>query len=127
MDGGAGNDRLLGSIDADRLTGGAGDDDFIFEDFEDFIPISGSVLDTITDFTRGEDLIDLSQIDAKGAVAGDQAFAFQGTSPVNAFGEVSYRFVGGTTVISIGYNTPTPFDVLTLAGRVALTAADFVL
>jgi Ca2+-binding RTX toxin-like protein len=127
LDGGAGNDRLLGSIDADRLTGGAGDDTFIFEDFEDFIPISGSGLDTITDFTRGDDVIDLSQIDAKGAVAGDQAFAFTGLSAVNAFGEVSYRFVGGTTVISIGYNTPTAFDVLTLTGRVALTAADFVL
>jgi Ca2+-binding RTX toxin-like protein len=127
MDGGAGNDRLLGSIDADRLTGGAGDDAFIFEDFEDFIPISGSVLDRITDFTQGDDVIDLSQIDAKGAVAGEQAFAFTGTSVVNAFGEVSYRFVGGTTVISIGYNTPAPFDVLVLDGRLALITSDFVL
>jgi Ca2+-binding RTX toxin-like protein len=127
LDGGAGNDRLLGSIDADRLTGDAGDDAFVFEDFEDFIPISGPGLDRITDFTRGDDVIDLSQIDAKGAVAGDQAFAFTGTSAVNAFGEVSYRFVGATTVISIGYNTPMPFDVLVLDGRIALTTADFVL
>jgi hypothetical protein len=38
---------------------------------------------------------------------------------------VSYRFVGQTTVISIGYNTPAPFDALVLTGRIALTAGDF--
>ena len=127
LDGGAGNDRLLGSIDADRLTGGAGDDAFVFEDFEDFIPVTGSALDRITDFVRGDDVIDLSGIDANGVLAGEQAFKFGGTSVVNALGELSYRFVGATTVISIGYNTPMPFDVLVLDGRLALTAADFVL
>jgi Ca2+-binding RTX toxin-like protein len=127
LDGGAGNDRLLGSIDADRLTGGAGDDAFVFEDFEDFIPVTGSALDRITDFVRGDDVIDLSGIDANGGLAGEQAFKFGGTSAVNALGELSYRFVGATTVISIGYNTPTPFDVLVLDGRLVLTAADFIL
>jgi RTX calcium-binding nonapeptide repeat (4 copies) len=127
LNGGAGNDRLLGSIDADRLTGGAGDDHFVFEDFEDFIPVTESALDRITDFVRGDDVIDLSGIDANGVLAGEQAFRFGGTSAVNALGELSYRFVGATTVISIGYNTPTPFDVLVLDGRLALTAADFVL
>ena len=38
-------------------------------------------IDDITDFTQGEDKIDLSAIDANGALAGDQAFTFLETPP----------------------------------------------
>jgi Peptidase M10 serralysin C terminal len=33
-------------------------------------------VDTVSDFTQGEDKIDLSAIDANGTLAGDQAFTF---------------------------------------------------
>ena len=61
--GGEGNDTLIGGDDADTLnggsgsdslTGGAGDDMFVFN--------AGDGADTISDFTDGEDLIDLSCI-----------------------------------------------------------------
>ncbi len=38
-------------------------------------------VDDITDFTQGEDKIDLSAIDANGVLAGDQAFTFLENSP----------------------------------------------
>ena len=47
--GGGGNDRLNGGRHDDLLTGGAGADDFVFAD-----PL-GAGVDTITDFTPGED------------------------------------------------------------------------
>ena len=56
LDGGADNDILNGGLGRDVLTGGEGLDTFVFE--------SGSGRDTITDFTAGEDLIDLTAIES---------------------------------------------------------------
>ena len=53
--GGQGNDKLYGSEGNDRLSGGPGEDIFIFE--------PGEYENTITDFTLGEDKIDLSAFD----------------------------------------------------------------
>ena len=52
--GNVGDDTLDGGVGDDSLSGGAGNDTFVFG--------SGHGDDTITDFTDGEDLIDLSQI-----------------------------------------------------------------
>jgi Ca2+-binding RTX toxin-like protein len=50
--GGNGNDNLSGGSGNDTLEGGVGHDSFAFAE--------GSGQDTITDFARGEDLIDVS-------------------------------------------------------------------
>ena len=50
--GGEGNDTLQGGQGNDRLSGGAGQDVFVF--------VPGTYEDTITDFTLGEDKIDLT-------------------------------------------------------------------
>ena len=50
--GGQGNDRLQGGPGNDRLSGGPGQDVFVF--------VPGTYEDTITDFTLGEDKIDLT-------------------------------------------------------------------
>ena len=52
LTGGAGDDTVTGLGGDDTLTGGAGADTFVFE--------AGHGDDTVTDFTDGEDLIDLS-------------------------------------------------------------------
>jgi Ca2+-binding RTX toxin-like protein len=126
LSGGAGNDRITGGLDVDVMYGGSDVDRFIFTDFEDFISIAGGGIDRIVDFLPGTDLIDLSAIDAL-AAAGDQAFSFIGTGTITAFGQLSYRTTATTTIISIGFNTASAFDVIRLDGVHTLTAADFVL
>jgi Ca2+-binding RTX toxin-like protein len=54
--GNAGNNRLFGAAGTDILTGGKGADTFVFK--------TGSDIDTVTDFGRGGDRIDLSHIQA---------------------------------------------------------------
>jgi Ca2+-binding RTX toxin-like protein len=52
--GGSGNDRLQGSVGDDTMTGGAGNDTFLFAS------LSGR--DTITDFTDGKDVLDMTGV-----------------------------------------------------------------
>ena len=64
--GGTGDDTLVGGFGLDTLVGGSGDDLFLFT------PRSG--IDTIADFTKGEDLIGLS-----GGLSFDDLTIIQGT------------------------------------------------
>lgn len=72
LDGGEGRDFLTGNIGKDTLTGGGGIDDFIFKATADS---RVGFADTITDFVRGTDRIDLSAIDAIIGNAGNDNFA----------------------------------------------------
>jgi Ca2+-binding RTX toxin-like protein len=101
LDGGSGNDALFGDAGADRLTGGlgtdqltggSGNDRFIFGTTAE--SVVGANRDQILDFTRGSDRIDLSGIDARTNVGGNQSFNYIGS---NAFTGVSgqLHFVGG--------------------------------
>lgn len=91
LDGGAGNDTLtgggaddvlIGGSGADELKGGRGDDTFRY------LWMTGTKVETrdsILDFgfgskSRGDDVIDLSKIDANTGKSGDQAFKFGGTT-----------------------------------------------
>ncbi len=69
--GDSGDDVLVGGAGADVLVGGNGRDRFIFSDGDTG---RGSNADTIFDFNRTEDLVDLSAIDAIDATAEDDAF-----------------------------------------------------
>lgn len=84
--GGGGNDRLEGGVGNDLLTGGSGADTFVFA--------SSDGNDTITDFTSGEDVLELhiaeqsyDQIDVVAAPRGlwvvwdDGAVLLEGLSP----------------------------------------------
>ena len=71
INGGGGDDVLHGGGGADILTGGAGSDTFRFYRTEE--SKLGAVY-TITDFTSGIDIIDLSRIDADITLDGNQAF-----------------------------------------------------
>jgi Ca2+-binding RTX toxin-like protein len=87
INGGAGVDTLTGGAGADSLYGGAGD---MAKDVFDLNAIAesktGTARDKVYDFVTKIDKIDLSGIDAnvntnpKTAKAGDQAFAFNGTT-----------------------------------------------
>ena len=127
LSGGAGTDQLTGSYDIDLMSGGTEADRFIFSDLDEFFAVVGTGLDRVTDFQNGIDLIDLSALDARFNLAGDQAFAFIGTAAISAFGQLNYRFFGGNTIISIGLNTPAALDILRLDGLHTMTALDFAL
>jgi serralysin len=86
--GNTGNDTLDGGTGNDMLTGGAGNDIFVFRD--------GSGNDTITDFTSGQDVVDLTGISSFHTLSDIQTHAAQ---------------VGANTVITVdGSNS------ITLAG-----------
>jgi Ca2+-binding RTX toxin-like protein len=99
LSGGDGDDNIEGGAGDDRLSGGRGSDQFIFND--DSVDASR---DFISDFKVGDDLIDLSGIDADSRDAADQAFTFVG------------RFSGQAGEATLSYNdgrniTTARFDV----------------
>src|SRR5687768_16209356 len=84
LKGGAGNDMLIGAGGRDALFGGAGKDLFVFRAMSD----RG---DTVKDFVKGEDLLDLRTLMKAMYVAND---------PV-ASGIVKFADAGAGTVVSI--------------------------
>lgn len=82
LSGGDGDDKLTGGAGADKLTGGAGKDKFAYTNKTD--SNVGSGIDKILDFLKGEDKIDLSKMDAKTTVYGNDAFSWKGMSQPTA-------------------------------------------
>jgi Ca2+-binding RTX toxin-like protein len=95
MLGGQGNDTLIGGGGKDLMTGGGGLDRFVFATLSDS-PLAFAGRDVINTFAHG-DKIDLSAIDARTNVAGDQAFSFIGAA---AFSGVSGQLRFDMTNIS---------------------------
>jgi subtilisin-like proprotein convertase family protein len=75
LTGNTANNDLAGGRNADILLGGKGADDFIYRVLGD--SLDGSRHDLIRDFGKGNDRIDLSDIDTL-AKSGDQGFKFAG-------------------------------------------------
>ena len=130
LQGGDGNDSLQGDAGADTIATGAGLDTIRYLLVTDSAGLS---VDTITDFARGSDRIDLSAIDASTAARGDQAFQFIGTNAftsANQNGSIRYAYDAATnrTTIQISNDADTASEMeIVLVGQVALTATDFVL
>lgn len=81
LNGGAGADTIAGGDGTDLLQGGTNDgarDVFVFNDIGH--SVRGAGRDAILDFSAGSDDIYLAQIDANTAAAGNQAFAWNGTT-----------------------------------------------
>ena len=118
--GGNGNDYISGDRHQDRLTGGAGEDIFAFLNILDSGP-ANTERDNITDFTQGQDLIDLTEL-------GDLFFG--GTAFSGSAGEIIYYHVaGGTrTVVEIDTDGDSVADFGILLSNAAhtMTAADFL-
>lgn len=107
MDGGAGNDTLIGGVGRDTLAGGSGDDVFFYQAGPD---TDATGYDTIVNFTRGSDVIDLA------------AFGYTGIRQGEAQGSMlGYRFGGGDTFVRSADGL-----LLKLSGELSLSEADFV-
>lgn len=127
--GGDGDDRIVGGLGADQLYGGAGRDVFVFGDIADSRVAAGG-RDTIFDFSIAQgDRIDLRGIDANTGLAGDQAFAFVGTTAFSGTaGELRYQITAGDTFVYGDVNGDGRADfAIMLDDALALTRAQFLL
>ncbi len=120
--GGAGSDKIYGRGGSDALFGGAGADSFIFRALSDS---RGSSVDTIKDFRRGADHIDLREIDANTKIGGNQAFSFLGQAAFHGkAGEL--RFADGVVSGDVNGDRSADFKI-NVAGLSALSKGDFYL
>lgn len=104
LSGGLGADTLIGGLGADILTGGGGADTFLVR--QESVYSSGAPAgrtletDTISDYAIGQDVIDLSAIDA--IVGGaDNAFSLAVGGFTGTAGEMTLKFAGGSTLLSL--------------------------
>ena len=90
-----GDDKLIGGPGADTLVGGIGNDTFVFS------PNDGAHRDTIVDFRRGLDLIDLSAFDSIHSVS-DITWYYHGESGEDARLDLTEH--GGGEIILADYS-----------------------
>ncbi|NCT12566.1 MAG: matrixin family metalloprotease [Rhodobacterales bacterium] len=125
-------DRIAGGEGGDLLRGGAGRDVFIYTDAADSFG-NTAARDTISDFRRGADRIDLSRIDANGEAAGDGAFAFIGQAGFDgrgagSAGQLRFQTGPGSVLVQADIDGDGLADMsILLANLSQLGAADFIL
>lgn len=129
--GGEGNDTMVGAEGSDMLEGGSGSDTFDFNAESD-LSTDPEATDVINDFTAGEDLIDLSGIDALADTLEDDGFTFIGAADfsADATGELRYSFDADTGIGTLSGSTDADVDaefVVQVVGVTDLAAADLVL
>ena len=127
LDGGNGTDTLIGGAGADILTGGIGNDRFVFNSKNETGIVDGQ-WDVIMDFASGQDLLDLSGIDAAEGSAGDQAFSVILGSADSFTTAGQLRF--DTTTHMLYGNTDSDSDAefgIKLSGAGSLSSSDMVL
>jgi serralysin len=124
--GGAGNDRIFGGLGADTMTGGVGNDTFVYTSIT-HSPAQAGFRDIITDFKPSLDKIDVSAIDARTNVSGEQAFSFIGNQAFSAAGQARAVFSGGTLIqFETSGDGVADFEIL-LDDTVSLAGTDIIL
>lgn len=128
VDGGAGNDFIQGGGGRDSLIGGAGSDRFDFNATSESTA-TATGRDTIYDFNRASDVIDLSTIDASSRSSGNQAFKWIGTAGFHKqAGELHFVRSGTSVLVEGDVNGDGRADMqIHVASLSALTSADFYL
>ncbi len=126
LSGGGGNDTLAGGTGRDILTGGAGADHFVFTTLKQSAP--GAQRDHIADFSKVADLIDVSGIDAKAGVGGNQAFHFITGAFTGSKGELHAVNKGANSIVAgdVDGDKHPDFSIL-VEGINNLHAVDFIL
>ena len=121
----AGDDLIVGGKGEDTLTGGAGNDCFYFNETSEGV-------DTIKDFTKGQDKIDISNIlanEVSGYTAGSDPFGNNNNSYVKIV-SFNHPTLGASTIVQIDFNPADavyPKDIAFLEGVTGVTAADFII
>ncbi len=124
LDGGDGNDTLGGGLGKDTLVGGLGADVFRFGKAVE--AGLGLKSDVIADFDGASgDLIDLSAIDAKASVAGNDAFTLLAEAPAPGGASGVLWFVDGVLYGSTDNDVAAEFQI-ELTGVTSLAAENLV-
>ncbi|MEA3043361.1 MAG: serralysin [Sphingomonadales bacterium] len=125
--GGSGTDSLVANQAANQLTGNGGVDTFKWMAGSD--AGTGAFADTILDFVRGTDKIDLSGVDAISGTSPDDAFTFIGTGAfTNSAGQLRYEVTGGHAHIFADLDGNGLADMEIVVNNVTtLAGADFIL
>ena len=129
LSGTIGNDTLWGDGGKDTMTGGSGADVFAYLKSSDSTYALGG-RDVITDFNHAQgDRIDLAALDADSGTDGNQAFTFIGTAGFSGAGQARINYpTAYSTKIELDFNGDhTPDMSIELAGHHDLSSADFVL
>ena len=99
INGNDGNDVMTGNTGVDTLVGGAGFDTFVYTAIADS-RAGVSERDVINGFVHGEDLIDLSAIDANTTTGFNDAFVFIGNAGFSGTaGELRTQGLGGPNAV----------------------------
>jgi Ca2+-binding RTX toxin-like protein len=143
----AGNDRIVGGLGADVVTGGAGSDVFAVLSIHQSAPAQSGLTngvfdaaagqglrDIITDFAPGVDKLDLSTMDARTDIAGNQGFNWRGAGDFTGVaGQLIYRLfdrvdaVNDKTIIYGDVNGDSRADFqVQLTGLKILTVGDLI-
>ncbi len=123
LNGGQGADTLRGGLGPDRLTGGAQADVFEFRSAGEIG--RGRSSDTIRDFERNLDQIDMSRVDGNTLRSGNQDLLFIGDDGFSGrAGEM--RYANGVLWGDTDGDGRAEFS-LRIAGGVAMTESDFIL
>lgn len=125
-----GANTITGGGGKDTMSGKNGRDTFDFNALSD-ITKSGSTTDVITDFTKGQDKIDLNTIDANSKLGGNQNFTLlttKGAAFTGVAGQLHYKALGANTLVEgdIDGNRTADFAIL-LTGNKTLAKTDFIL
>jgi Ca2+-binding RTX toxin-like protein len=121
-----GNDILDGGAGADKLTGGLGDDVFFFTAVGDTKP---STPDQITDFTGGDDVINIANLHTAALTL--TLLPIKGTDFTHTPGEIRYAASGvisENTTVSVDLNgdANADFSIVLTGFNANMTLSDFV-
>ncbi|MFZ1428285.1 MAG: right-handed parallel beta-helix repeat-containing protein [Geminicoccaceae bacterium] len=122
--GDAQNNEFQGGLGKDTATGGGGRDLYAFKSVAD--SPAGSGRDVIKDFAPGQDVIDVSDIDADSTTPGQQTFRWVGKAVLTGAAQLGYYVSGGNTIVRASTNADAKPELeIQLNGSKTLTAADF--
>ena len=139
LDGRGGNDILWGAVGAETFVGGLGQDDIFagagaadtsrdivrYESLKES-GTTATTRDEIFHFTKGQDKIDLSKLDANLGLKGNQAFkVVKGFT--KAFGEIKLVKSGADTIVQIDGDKDKAVDMTIFVANAHLTKGDFIL
>ena len=117
------DNKFLGGLGKDNYTGG-GRDLYAFKTVKDS-PV-GTGRDVIKDFVPGQDVIDVSNIDADSTAPSQQSFRWVGKATLTGAAQLGYYVSGGNTIIRASNDADAAAEVeIQLNGVKTLTEGDF--